>query len=112
MQFIDLIKQQSFIFEKLENRIRNVLNHGKYIKAKSNQHRNFVLNELKDRNIPVAVYYRIPLHLQKVFQNPGYQKGDFPVAKKTADNIFSISMYPYLDQTQQDNILEVVYAIA
>ena len=88
MQFIDLIKQQSFIFEKLENRIRNVLNHGKYIKAKSNQHRNFVLNELKDRNIPVAVYYRIPLHLQKVFQNPGYQKGDFPVAKKTADDFF------------------------
>ena len=112
MQFIDLIKQQSFICDKLENRIRNVLDHGRYIKAKSNQHRNFVLNELKDRNIPAAVYYRIPLHLQKVFQNLRYQKGDFPVAKKTADNVFSIPMYPYLEQAQQDNIVEVVHAVA
>ena len=31
MQFIDLAKQQSFIREKLEKRIRNVLDHGSYI---------------------------------------------------------------------------------
>ena len=31
MQFIDLAKQQSFIREKLEQGIRNVLDHGKYI---------------------------------------------------------------------------------
>ena len=31
MQFIDLVKQQSFIREKLENKIRTVFNHGRYI---------------------------------------------------------------------------------
>ena len=31
MQFIDSVKQQSFIREKLENKIRTVFNHGRYI---------------------------------------------------------------------------------
>ena len=31
MQFVDLAKQQSFIREKIENRFRNILDHGKYI---------------------------------------------------------------------------------
>jgi len=80
------------------------------IMAESKQHRDFVIKELKDKTIPTAVYYRIPLHLQRVFSDLGYQKGDFPVAEKTADHIFSIPMHPYLDRVQQDKILEVLNA--
>lgn len=82
------------------------------IMAESGQHWNFVLNELKDKNIPTAVYYRICLHLQKVFAGLVYKKGDFPVAEKIADCIFSIPMHPYLDRIQQDEILKALYVIA
>ena len=44
------------------------------------------------------IYYKLPLHLQIVFKNLGYQKGDFPISEKISNQIFSIPMHPYLDK--------------
>ena len=80
--------------------------------AKSNKERNKIIDHLRAKHIPAMIYYRIPLHLQKVFRGLGYQKGDFPIAEKISDQIFSIPMHPYLDQNQQDKILEALHTIA
>ena len=80
--------------------------------AQSGKKRDEYMRILNDNKIPSMIYYRIPLHLQKAFQDLGYQKGDFPIAEKTAGHIFSIPMHPYLDQAQQDKILEVLNTIA
>ena len=65
---------------------------------------------LNEKDIPVMIYYKIPLHLQQVFDDLGYKRGDFPVSEKTSDNIFSIPMYPYLETSEQDPILEALHA--
>ncbi len=74
--------------------------------------RDSVIKSLKEQNIPVMIYYKIPLHLQKVFDYLGYKKGDFPVSEKTSENILSIPMHPYIKTSEQDKILEALHAAA
>lgn len=70
--------------------------------------RDSYLDKLKALGIPTAVYYPRPLHLQTAFSRLGYRQGDFPVAEQTSDRIFSLPMYPYLDTSDQNKIIEAV----
>ena len=54
------------------------------------------------------IYYKRPLHLQTVFKSLGYQKGDFPISEKSANQIFSIPMHPYLNEDEQNIVLRVL----
>ena len=76
--------------------------------ADSDLARQKAISSLRDCGIPSMIYYRIPLHLQKVFQNLGYNKGDFPISEKVSDYIFSLPMHPYISTDQQNQILEVL----
>ena len=76
--------------------------------AKSEYKRTKIMSVLKKSNIPSMIYYRIPLHLQRVFNNLGYAKGDFPMSEKISSKIFSIPMHPYLSRVQQDKIIEIL----
>jgi UDP-2-acetamido-2-deoxy-ribo-hexuluronate aminotransferase len=67
---------------------------------------------LKKAEIPTAVYYPKPLHLQTAFAGLNYRKGDFPVSEDTAERILSLPMHPYLEAAEQDEIAEHIYGIA
>ncbi len=78
------------------------------ILTSSEKERFRIMLRLKERNIPSMIYYRIPLHMQKVFDYLGYTKGDFPLSEKISSQIFSIPMHPYLKKKQQIKIIEVL----
>ena len=78
------------------------------ILASSSLERDLMMGKLTDNKIPNVIYYRIPLHLQKVYNDLGYEEGDFPEAETIASKIFSIPMHPYLNKNQQDKIIEVL----
>ena len=65
-------------------------------------------SRLKDANIPSAIYYPRPLHLQKAFAALGYKEDDFPVSEEAAKRIFSIPMHPYLSREDQERIAQVL----
>ena len=67
-----------------------------------------ILDEFSLQKIPTAIFYSIPLHLQKVFKNLNYKKNSFPVAEKISNKIFSIPMHPYLDLRDQEKVLSVL----
>lgn len=68
--------------------------------AEDEGHRQSILDRLKAAEVPTAIYYPRPLHLQKAFANLGHRAGDFPVAEDVARRIFSVPMHPYLlDET-------------
>ena len=71
-------------------------------------HRDEVISNLSKNNIPSAIYYMIPLHLQKAFQGLGYQVGDFPIAEDISKRILSLPMHPYLSDGDVDNICDIV----
>ena len=71
-------------------------------------HREAYINTLKEKSIPTAIYYPRPLHLQTAFAHLGYQKGNFPVAERLSERIFSLPMHPYLTAQDQDQIIAAV----
>jgi len=64
--------------------------------------------KLKDAEIPTAIYYPLPLHLQGAFSHLGYQAGNFPFSEMASQNIFSLPMHPYLDETDQKKVITAI----
>ena len=67
-----------------------------------------IQQSLKEKDIPSVSYYSLPLHLQPVFNNLGYQSGDFPVAEKVANQCLSLPMSPYLSLDEQGKIIHSI----
>ena len=76
--------------------------------AKNKNERKLIINRLSEQKIPAAIFYDIPLHLQKVFKNLNYKKNSLPISEKISNKIFSIPMHPYLNKDNQDKIIEVL----
>lgn len=63
---------------------------------------------LAAKGIPAMVYYPVPLHLQKAYQDPRYKEGDFPEAERLAACVLSLPMHTELDEEQLRYITESV----
>lgn len=70
--------------------------------------RDRVQTALKERGIDAIIHYPIPLHLQPAYRGLGYQKGDFPVAERQAEEILSLPFYAELEESQIKEIVEVI----
>ena len=55
---------------------------------------------MNEQQIPVMIYYPVPLHEQKAYQDPRYHKGDFPVSEQLCSEVFSLPMHTELDKEQ------------
>ncbi|MDZ8183792.1 MAG: DegT/DnrJ/EryC1/StrS family aminotransferase [Nostoc sp. ChiSLP02] len=74
----------------------------------SAKYRDWVRSQLQEKGVNSMVYYPLPLHLQPVYQNLGYQIGDFPVAEQACHEVISLPMFPELTEQQQQ---QVVYTL-
>ncbi|MBD3385105.1 aminotransferase class I/II-fold pyridoxal phosphate-dependent enzyme [candidate division KSB1 bacterium] len=63
---------------------------------------------LKENNIYTGFHYKYPLHLQKAYQYLGYKKGDLPVTEKAMQEIISLPMYPELEQSEIEYVVEMI----
>ena len=63
---------------------------------------------LKERGIPHAIYYPVPLHLQKAFAMSGGKPGDFPVTEQAAREVISLPMHSELTEEQQRTIAQAI----
>ncbi len=66
--------------------------------------RDQVRQQLQDQGISSIVYYPLPLHLQSVYQNLGYQPGQFPVAEQMCHEVLSLPMFPELSAEEQQTV--------
>jgi len=55
-----------------------------------------------------AVNYPIPLHLHEASNQYGYKIGDFPMAEEQADRILSLPIYPELEDSQAQYVVECI----
>ncbi|MDJ0600681.1 MAG: DegT/DnrJ/EryC1/StrS family aminotransferase [Crocosphaera sp.] len=81
------------------------------VKNKSNHEtttRDNLKQKLQEQGIISMIYYPIPLHLQKVYENLGYQKGAFPITEQAAMEVLSLPMFPDLSPEEQE---QVAYAL-
>ncbi len=64
--------------------------------------------KLKEKGIPTAVHYPMPLHLQECFEYLNYTKGDFPIAEQISQEIMSLPMNPYISDDEIAYITKVL----
>ena len=75
-----------------------------------NADRDGLMQHLLNKGIPCAIYYPIPLHLQKAYLDSRYKEEDFPVTNKLVKEVISLPMHTELDEEQiqfiTDSVLE------
>lgn len=63
---------------------------------------------LLEKNIPNAIYYPVPLHMQKAYVDPRYREGDFPATEQLCKSVLSLPMHTELDEEQLQQITGAV----
>lgn len=72
--------------------------------------RDALKSRLAEAGIPAMIYYPVPLHLQKAYQDSRYKQGDFPVAERLASCVLSLPMHTELTDEQLKYIIQHVLA--
>tara|TARA_B100000886_G_scaffold271217_1_gene195184 strand:- start:2429 stop:3514 length:1086 start_codon:yes stop_codon:yes gene_type:complete len=67
-----------------------------------------LIHHLNDNDVPTAIHYPTPIHLQKCYQSLNYNVGDFPISEKAAKEVFSLPMSPFLTEEQQNYIVDLL----
>jgi dTDP-4-amino-4,6-dideoxygalactose transaminase len=65
---------------------------------------------MKERGVPTAVYYPIPLSRQKAYAH--YPSAPIPVSEALCRQVVSLPMHPYLDGATQDRVVAAALASA
>ncbi|SFQ36046.1 DegT/DnrJ/EryC1/StrS family aminotransferase [Salibacterium halotolerans] len=63
---------------------------------------------LKEQGVSSMIYYPIPLHLQPVFSDLGYEEGDLPVTEQACKEVLSLPMFPELTEEQQRYVIHQI----
>ncbi len=79
-----------------------------YVYAITTDNRDSLREYLKENDISSGVYFPVPFHMQKVYEDLGYVKGDFPNSEYVADHSLVLPMFPELTQDEIDKVIEVV----
>lgn len=77
------------------------------IKMDANRRDN-IRKYLSDKQIPTAVYYPIPAHLQAAYQYLNYRKGDFPVSEQLCKEVLSLPIHTEMTTEQLQFITETI----
>lgn len=76
--------------------------------AKDTEARDRVIAHLKEKNIPNMVYYPTPQHALPVFRNEPTYGETFQNANDYCARTFSLPMHPYLEETEQQMVIDAV----
>jgi len=63
-----------------------------------------LMKHLMDKGIASAVYYPVPLHMQKAYLDPRYKEGDFPVTEMLSKSVISLPIHTELTPEIQEEI--------
>ncbi len=78
------------------------------LKANDEAERDDAMSRLKDAGIPSVVYYPLPLHKQTAYQTFPTDPNGLPVSENLSNRVFSLPMHPYLPESEQDQVIDVL----
>ena len=68
------------------------------------ENRENLIIKLKEKRIPISVFYPIPLYLQECFKNLNYKPNDIPLSEKVSKEVISLPMNSFLNKEQLNYI--------
>ncbi|HKJ07167.1 MAG TPA: DegT/DnrJ/EryC1/StrS family aminotransferase [Flavobacteriaceae bacterium] len=63
---------------------------------------------LLDNGVPNAIYYPVPLHLQKAYMDSRYKEEDFKVTNELINTVISLPMHTELDDEQIEYVTSTI----
>ena len=81
------------------------------LRAKNAEERAKIIEGMKEKGIPVMIYYPIPLHEQTAYKNLGYGDVKLPYCSQAAKEVFSLPMHPYLKREEVRYICETLKSL-
>ena len=68
--------------------------------AKDEEQRNAIVEGMKAFDIPIMVYYAVPMHMQTAYKYLNYDASDLPKCEDYSKRIFSLPMHAYLTKEE------------
>lgn len=65
-----------------------------------------IIDALKARGVPTAIYYPKPLHQQTAYKRFPVAGNGLPVSDRVCQEVMALPMHPYLDEATQGYIIE------
>jgi UDP-2-acetamido-2-deoxy-ribo-hexuluronate aminotransferase len=62
--------------------------------------RDALKNHLEKKGIPSMIYYPVPLHFQKAYQQPEFGKGSFPVTENLSTRVISLPIHTEMKEEE------------
>lgn len=81
------------------------------LKAKDNAQREHIIKKMGENNIPVMVYYPIPLHEQTAYAGEKNDVENLKYCSMVAKQVFSLPMHPYLTNEEIEMICNTLKEI-
>ncbi|OOM74044.1 dTDP-3-amino-3,6-dideoxy-alpha-D-galactopyranose transaminase [Clostridium puniceum] len=70
--------------------------------------RDKLVNYLKANGIETLIHYPIPIHLQKAYEDLGYNSGDFPVAETISKTVLSLPLWYGIRESEINYVINVL----
>ena len=67
-----------------------------------------LMEHLQSKGISCAIYYPVPLHEQKAYQDPRYKKGDFPISEYLCENVIALPMHTEFTEEQLEYVTTTI----
>lgn len=82
--------------------------HQYIIEFENEKVRNYVKRKLEVGGIGCSIYYPLPLHLQKCFEDLGYKEGDLPISERASKTTLALPIFPELEFEEQVKIVSTI----
>lgn len=106
-KYIDALKDTSLVMPTETEGGKHVF----HLFILQSENREEIESKLKEKGIATGTYYKVPMHLQKVFNDLGYKKGDFPNAEYLSERTFAIPLFPEMNDEEREYIINSIKEI-
>ncbi len=79
-----------------------------YTLVTRNVDRQALMEHLQSKGIASAIYYPVPLHLQKAYIDPRYKQGDFPVTEDLSQSVISLPIHTEFEEESLKYVTDAV----
>ena len=106
-KYIDALKDTSLVMPTETEGGKRVF----HLFILQSENREEIESKLKEKGIATGTYYKVPMHLQKAFNDLGYKKGDFPNAEYLSERTFAIPLFPEMNDEEREYIINSIKEI-